>query len=240
MSWFYPQPPDAPIRLPRQFPRKVVPSFIGESGQVLNLLMHHGSGSRVRDYSPYGNHGTIHGAEWVSSEWGWALYFDGNSYVRIPDSPSLDITTPFTVLAWVYLTKTGVDRKIFHHQSPGIKLSVYSNDKVEVEIRNPSDTPYSNRNVTGGTILKANRWYLVGGWWDGSEIRSIVNGEFERPYSYTGDIGVTSNDAGIGVEFDWSKYFFNGYIATLMLFNRALSGEEVKAYYESTRSIFGA
>jgi len=238
MSWYNPKPPDLPLRLPRQYPRKVIPSCIGKNGLVLDMLFHHGTGDIVKDYSPYGNHGTIHGAEWVSGRWGWALYFDGNSYVRIPDSPSLDITTPFTILAWIYLTKTGVDQKIFHHQSPGIKLAIY-NDKVEVEIRDSAGNSHLNRGVLGGTVLQANRWYLVGGWWDGSEMRSIVDGEFERPYSYTGDIGVTSNDAGIGVEFDWSKYFFNGYIATLTLFDRALSGEEVKAYYESTRSIFG-
>ena len=108
-SWFNPQPLDMPIKLPRQLPMKIVPSFIGEPGQVLNLLMHHGSGRVVRDYSPYRNHGEAVNPDWRDGPWGWCLHFDSERYVRVPDHPSLRVTGAITFGAWVFVEDTTRD-----------------------------------------------------------------------------------------------------------------------------------
>ena len=71
---------------------------------------------------------------------------------------------------------------------------------------------------------------MVGGWWDGSEIRSIVNGIFERPLTYTGDLGSTLTPLYIGKDFDdW--VFFNGIIDEVRVYNRSLSETEIKHLY---------
>jgi len=163
-----------------------------------------------------------------------ALSFNGvDNYVRVPDADSLDITGPITVLAWLKLSELGRDQKVLHHQSPGFKLGVYTDNRVEFEIRDPTETAYLNRGVAGGTVLVANEWYLVGGWWDGSEIRSIVNGAFERPYAYTGTMGTTTNDLGLGVDYTFTSGWLSGLLDEVRVWNRALSETELKFLYNN-------
>jgi len=104
VSWFSPQPKVAPVSLPRRMPKRIVPSYIGEANQVLNLLMHRGSGDVARDYSGEGNHGTIHGAEWIDEYSAlWVLDFvsaDAN-YVEVPHDDSLYPSGKVSILAWV-------------------------------------------------------------------------------------------------------------------------------------------
>jgi hypothetical protein len=61
-----------------------------------------GTGTVVHD-SIGGNHGTIHGAQWVSGISGYALSFDGiDDKVVVPDNPSLDLgTSDITISVWV-------------------------------------------------------------------------------------------------------------------------------------------
>jgi hypothetical protein len=161
-----------------------------------------------------------------------ALSFDGvNDYVRVPHSASLSISGPITILVWVYLTRLNVDQKILHKQSPGYKLCIYTNNKVEFEIRDPTEQYHLNRDVPGGTVLELNRWYFVGGSWNGTEIRSIVNGAFERPFSYTGAMGTTTNDLGIGVEYNWTSRFFNGLIDEVRIYEEALTTSQIQQLY---------
>ena len=70
-----------------------------------------GVGTMVRDRSPYGNHGTIHGASFsedtphdlIDAGAGrYSLSFDGDGdYVSISNHPSLHIGEGFTLELWV-------------------------------------------------------------------------------------------------------------------------------------------
>jgi hypothetical protein len=63
-----------------------------------------GTGTTVADASGSGNTGTIANATWTTAgKYGKALVFNGtNSWVIIPDTPSLDLTTGETLEVWVY------------------------------------------------------------------------------------------------------------------------------------------
>jgi len=101
LSWYTPEPVDAPLRLPRRVPKRVVPSYIGESEQVLNMLIYRGAGDVARDYSDHGNHGNIKGPTWIDGPYGWALSFDGDDdWVDLGDPASLEPTDYMTVLFW--------------------------------------------------------------------------------------------------------------------------------------------
>jgi len=215
-------------------PVRLLEPISGPKDYIAYWRFNEGSGNIAYDSSGNNNNGTIYGATWVNGVIGKALSFDGvDDYVKVPNSASLNISGPITILAWVYVTKLNVDQKICSKQSPGYKLGIYTNNKVEFEIRNPSGTAYLNRDVAGGTVLEANKWYFVGGWWDGSEIRSIVNGNFERPYSYTGSLGTTTNPLTIGGESFTSGFWFNGIIDEVRIYNRALTAEEIANTYRA-------
>jgi len=59
-----------------------------------------GQGTITYDQSPYGNDGEVTGATWTSGKYGSALTFDGNDYVTIPDSASLNLSSEITIEAW--------------------------------------------------------------------------------------------------------------------------------------------
>src|SRR5690349_18454818 len=76
------------------------------SGLVASYSFDAGSGSTVKDDSGHGNDGTISGAQWTNGLHGKALLFNGvNSVVRIPDAPSLDFTSGYTLEAWINPTQ---------------------------------------------------------------------------------------------------------------------------------------
>jgi len=104
-----PLPPDLELVKPRQLPKRIVPSFVGEQGQVLNLLMREGSGNIVRDYSGFNNHGQLFGGvKWTDEGIAtWALEFNGiDGRVIVPHKDVLNIApgNKITIEIWAYLT----------------------------------------------------------------------------------------------------------------------------------------
>lgn len=71
------------------------------AGPVANYAFTEGSGNVLKD-SAGGNDGRIYGAQWVKLGSGYGLKFDGtDDYVDCGSSPSLDITGPVSIEAWV-------------------------------------------------------------------------------------------------------------------------------------------
>ena len=60
------------------------------------------TGNIAYDATVFNNDGVITGATWTAGYSGSALSFNGSSdFVTVPHSPSLDITGPFSVQAWI-------------------------------------------------------------------------------------------------------------------------------------------
>ena len=70
-----------------------------------------GSGTSVADSSGNGNTGTlVNGPLWTAGRVGNALFFDGiDDNVTVPDSTSLDLSSSFTLSAWVNPASTFTD-----------------------------------------------------------------------------------------------------------------------------------
>jgi len=239
LSWFNPPPFDAPIRYPRQIPKVVVPSFIGESGQVLNLLMHHGAGSVVRDYSDFGNHGRIYGAKWVDGPWGWALGFDGtDDRMEVPNAPELNPVNELTILAWI--KRSMVDECHAIVSKGGWSTSGAYTLRIERENRImfiASDGSASTGEREGGYV--DTQWHLVGAQFDNGVIRFILDGDIiKEETTAIATIGSNTKPVYIGCAY-WLANFMNGIIALPRIYNRALTPEEIRYHFESTRAIFG-
>jgi len=61
------------------------------------------------DESGNGNNGTVYGATLANDRFGIgisAYYFDGDDYIEIQDSPSLDILDAITISSWIKTTDT--------------------------------------------------------------------------------------------------------------------------------------
>lgn len=192
-----------------------------------------GSGTVANDSSSYGNNGTLmNGPTWVDGISGKALSFDGvDDSVKVPDSDSLDIQGPLTIMAWLYPRRVPLWFESFVNKylnymfqttesGTGLRLTF-----VDHAIDSPDN------------ILKVNEWQHVAGVWDGNYFRLYVNGiEIANQYEGPATPPASSYPLFIGCEGYHSQdcfwQYFDGLIDEVKVYNRALSAEMVKAEFE--------
>ena len=97
-------------------------------GLVAGYAFDAGSGNTAADSSGHGNVGEIRSATWVPGRYGDALRFDGSSsVVRVPASPTLDLTRGMTLSGWIRpLSEQSGWRAIVQRQTDAYFLSASS------------------------------------------------------------------------------------------------------------------
>ena len=166
---------------------------------------------------------------------GTALLFDGtNDFVEVPDSPSLGLTGPMTVEAWVRRTATGMSHSIVEKYGCAGSAPTFGGYAFRI---GPTDklTFYTLDNCNdgtgafGGTSLQANVWYHVAGVFDGHQIRVYVNGVLDgatgternpKPGNTPLRLGARGNDGATG---------FSGILEEVRLWNVARTDTEIQA-----------
>jgi len=241
LSWFDPPPFDAPVIYPRTIPKVVVPSFIGEEGQVLNLLMHHGVGDLIRDYSGLGNDGVVNGPEWVDGTYGWGMSFDGlaPNYLNCGNDPSLTITDTLTLLVWVNPAALGAWNNVFGAPALSESYRLRAGDALGNVMFVTAGTTAPVNYISLGTI-PTDRWSLVGATYDkdaGANNRKIyINGYVDSQDTVTGALTVRTRDLYIG---DWWAGRYTGLIKMPSIYNVTKDADFMARAFESTRAIFG-
>jgi hypothetical protein len=141
-----------------------------------------GFGTIALDNSGYNNHATFFGnPQWVTGYDRDALEFDGSGdFLDCGDNPSLNISDAVSITAWIKIANLDIDQKIGGNQNGingGYKMGIFSNNKVEFEIRSSSNSATLNRNTNGGTELVEDSWYHVAGVYSQEDgyIRTYVN-----------------------------------------------------------------
>ncbi|MCE5345625.1 MAG: DUF2341 domain-containing protein [Bacteroidales bacterium] len=164
-----------------------------------------------------------------------------DEYVQVTNDPNINFAGNLTVSAWVYMNAINRDQKIAGNQnnsSGGYKFGIFSNNKVEFEIRNSSNIESLNRNVTGGTVLTTGVWYYLAGISSDvlDSIKTFVNGIPERPFKKTGTLGTASNNLTIGKE-PWSpEYYFNGIFDEIRISDEVRSNGWMMTEYNNQSS----
>jgi hypothetical protein len=174
---------------------------------------------------------------------GNARDFDGSSdYVDItPYNAAYDQTSAITVSAWIRLGTTGADQKIAGNQNNatgGWKFGVFSDNKIEFEIRNSSNSPFLSRSAGGGTSLSNNTWYYVVGEFSdaGDFINTYLNGSLDRNYSTTEAPGASNGTLKFGSEPYSSDAFFDGIMDEIRISSVIRSASWVATEYANQNS----
>ncbi|MBE6413721.1 MAG: LamG domain-containing protein [Verrucomicrobiaceae bacterium] len=207
---------------------------------------------------------------------GKSLYLDGKSYLFIPykKTGTLNVkTNQVTVLAWVKKdnnSKIGFVAGMWNEYQDGGKRQYglfvslpYYNGADQVcghisKLGGPTPPfPYSIDYSASAQKVPFEEWALVGFTYDGTYIRSYMNGDFKareselishtkgfkgypnglvqskNPYYYPDGIGDNGSDFTVGaVQLKKGMgNFFKGYINSIAVFDRALSDVEMKQIY---------
>ena len=198
------------------------------AGLVSAYSFNEGTGTVVTDVSGNSNNGTISNGTWsASGRYGAALSFNGSSSrVDIPDSASLDLTTGMTMEAWVRpTTLSGWRTVLMKEQSAGLVYGLYANS----DTNRPSAHIYiSAESDTRGTAqLAVNTWTHLAATYDGSVLRSYVNGVQASTRTIGGNILTSTSALRIGGNSIWGEYFA-GLIDEVRIYNRALTAAEIQ------------
>ncbi|MEN6427822.1 MAG: LamG-like jellyroll fold domain-containing protein [Phycisphaerales bacterium] len=217
------------IRLYPRAPEYITPVDPGKT----NLVALYALDGNVNDASGKGNNGTVNGtATYVAGMVNQAMQFDGAAtYVDCGSGASLNLTDAVTITAWIKMDFTAGDRKIAGNQdgtTGGYKMGLYTDNKVEFEIRTSANASTLTRNVTGGAALEQGVWYHVAGVYSkGQYMRTYVYGNLDRELQTTAVLGSSTGTFKLGREPSSSNYFWLGAMDDVEVYNRVLSQEEI-------------
>jgi hypothetical protein len=147
--------------------------------------------------------------------------FNGSSdYIQLPDPFS---HTNHTIAAWVYAEDDGNYKHIFDNRDG-------NNDGVFFRSSNTEGIQYYINGGDGAlsTSTFANEWVFAVGTYDGATAKLYVNGSVEGTESISTSVAVSS-DSKIGKNNYTTGNYFNGNLANVAIWNRALSSDEINS-----------
>ena len=209
---------------------------IAESGLVLaldagNLKSYPTTGTTWTDLSGRGNTGTLTNGPTYSSANGGSLVFDGVDD-RV-DVLNPGISQTFTVSAWVNCSNVASSNNIVSKNGPYFMRIVNSKVRFNV-LTSVGSWLFQN----GTTTLSNNIWYNFSMTYDSSFFKGYINSNLEFNTAKTGSIS-TNNGLHIGyTPAAGEQAGFNGNIAQVSIYNRALTAQEIQQNFNATRSRF--
>jgi hypothetical protein len=201
------------------------------------------AGQTVHDASGNANHGQLgatastEGSDpsWVDGWLGGALRFEGDDFIQIPDSPTLETPPTISVAAYFRGPRSPGDwRYLVSKGSRGCREASYglytgSNGGLGFYISSPSGhvvSPLAGRDVWDG------KWHHAVGTFDGQALRLFVDGAEVRNGTNTNvDIayGLPGETAYLGAYRGGCHLMLRGDLDDVSVWGRALATPEVRS-----------
>jgi hypothetical protein len=192
-----------------------------------------------------GNNGTAQGGvTFMTGKVGPAFSFDGvTASVVVPDSSSLDVTTQFTLDAWINpaslqsdVAQWGIISKVGGPGgNNGYQFGITGNNgQIYCQFNAPGESwPANQLLVTLPTPIPTNAWTHVAGTYDNASLKIYFNGVVVGSLS-VGAKSVVNSSSNLRISGDDnSNVHFHGLIDEPQVFNRALSDAEVLAIFNA-------
>jgi hypothetical protein len=204
---------------------------IVQDGLVLNLdagvtQSYPGNGTTWTDLSGNGNNGTLTNGPTFTGDNGGGIVFDGADD-RVLINP-IDIGSIFTAFIWVKFN--AYNAVLAGHISSGVGGYIfYVQD---------SNNIYAS---AGGYSVVSNAGLSTGLWTQLTSVRVGTSVSFYKNGIFLGIISIGSANntlSSIGAYYG-GNFALNGYIGSTLIYNRALSANEVQKNFNVTRKRFG-
>lgn len=205
-----------------------------------------GNGTVVTDSSGNEYEGIIHGANWINNQGNVSLNFDGESdYVSLATMDLREIDA-LTLVTWINSDLTEEGYIMFHGDLGQFTMTNAYPDE-DNQTTYPTYARFSVKlnphhwfSVQSSFPIKPNTWHqIVGVWERGVSLKVYINGVLsgenddinaERLYNPTG--GSYPSSLGIDMQgYFNSKSFFKGQISNVIIFNKALTNQELIEFY---------
>ena len=191
-----------------------------------------GSGTTWYDYSGNGKNCTLTNGPTFSSANGGVFIFDG-----LDDYGSLGTvggySNKFSCDAW-FKTTSGATWKDILCGGCGDIIFTINGNAVNFGSQCSSPIPHSNYSTT---VVNTGAWFFASVTYDAGVAKVYVNGILESTNTRA-DVSQTPGNLFVGSS-GGSSEFFAGSLATLKLYNRALSATEILQNYNAQKTRFG-
>lgn len=191
------------------------------------------------DWTTNGNHGIASNVSLTTNRFGKAnaaYRFEGtpDSVIRVPDSPSLNLSNALTLAAWVNFDAGGfISSRIL--MKGNYDLAFSGAGPVESRPGFTVKTPLETLLLTPTPVTQAGHWHFIAGTYDGSTMRLFVDGVQAADTAASGDIAPSSSDLVIGQNSDNGEDLYKGIIDDIRIYNRALTPAEIEALHRGTQ-----
>ncbi len=170
---------------------------------------------------------------------GYALSFDGvDDHVTVPDAPTLDMTTGFTIVAWVYLnsytewasivTKGGFptdDNNYTIHQTGPVGGGAGTYGRLRFTGSPPLLPTFPF--IESNTVIPLGEWHYVGLTYDGAFLQFYYDGAPDGGGALPGPLTPNDNVLFIGVDLPGGDEYWDGKIDEVRIWNEALPVENI-------------
>lgn len=216
-------------------------------GQTNAMVAHYKFNGDFSDATDFNNDAELVAGKisFVDGKNGKAAKFAKGTYLEVANNDSIEFDKGFTATAWVNNQKAETNMTLIHKTGPSTQTNpdelgygVY----VYEDFYDFSYVPFGDQTYHETSRYSfdknVNKWTHVAVTFDTEEIRWYVNGKLvqkEEVPDYDGSpIAHCNGDLMIGSN---GKYFLQGAIDELKLYNYALSAKEVKKDYDQVDSI---
>jgi hypothetical protein len=204
----------------------------GGQGLVAHWKFDEGTGTTVSDSSGNGNTGTlINGPLWSVGRMGNALYFDGtDDNVTVLDSNSLDLSSSFTLSAWVNPESSFTDFRSILVKN--YKYYLYASVAGYCGDGSPLGgfEEATNQLVCEPSPLSVNTWTHLTLVSNGSTLTLYRDGVAASNANVSGTLSSSTGTLQIGAS-EWGEYF-KGLIDEVRIYSRPLTVTEIQAIYQ--------
>jgi hypothetical protein len=171
-----------------------------------------------------------------------SVAFDGiTGQVSAPNEAALQITGSITVEAWckplnVARISEFVCKPSSTMQTPpyiDYSLSSGQNPGAHFAFLLGIAGTWTYAQLNGGTSATNGNWYHVVGTYDGSMMKIYVNGSLDGSRAAIGSVGANSQPLYIASPGAWTGENFQGSVAAVAVYNKALTAAQVLAHYNA-------
>jgi hypothetical protein len=159
--------------------------------------------------------------------------FDGaQSYMRVPASPSLDMTSGVTVELWVKRRTISSTYQVLVGK-PGNGVSKFENYAVWLAPSNKLTAYFGNGSTSVGVQtppITDTNWHHVVATHNGSTVRTYVDGALKQEVATTVQLTANTEPLNLG-RANNNTYFFNGWLDEVAIYPTALPATTIQAHY---------
>ena len=199
-----------------------------------NSRSYSGSGTSVNSLigSAYGT--LNNGTGFTSTNNGNFTFNSGaGHYINISNNNFIYGTSPRTVMSWSKISSNdGSTHASFSYGTVGTNQAFF----IGIYGLNPFCGAWANDLTAGNTNVSLDTWFHTACVYDGTTAYLYVAGILTT-YA-TKAWNTVSNNAFVGRQVDTGQYW-NGNIAQIHLYNRALTQQEIKQNYNATKKRYG-